>query len=265
MRDYLTTVRHLYRQPRRAKILRAAYRIGFLNDQVLEYLGETVSTHIPFFMSPPIFYYREQKKVGRSRVHSEPLIVIVPGTIKKRGRNYDQILAALKLMAIEDLERMRLVLLGRPFGTYGKQILQQFRSLELPRECIYFEEVLSMHAYADWFYKADMVLCPFRKGYRLGLHKDKFGCTSISGVMNDLIRYGKPAICSQYHPFPPALERHAKRYETSHELAMLLRHAVHDMSEWIPDDQFCREYARKEKRAQLQKWLESLLVKRVAQ
>ncbi|MDH3651807.1 MAG: hypothetical protein OEQ53_19135, partial [Saprospiraceae bacterium] len=119
--------------------------------------------------------------------------------------------------------QMELALLGVAKGHYALSIIKSLQKLASRGLSLsYFSETLKFSDFDKYFSEAHVAICPFKKWYRLGLNRDEFGKQSISGVMNDLIYYGKPALVSRFHPFPVELEKQVTRYGTAQELANFL-------------------------------------------
>ncbi|MBX2817961.1 MAG: hypothetical protein KTR24_18280 [Saprospiraceae bacterium] len=256
IRDALSTGKYMMQYFAVRRLLDDAQWITFLNDQIFHYIPKSVQSRFRFCESPPIFHHvPESRQAEDSPRPDERTVVLLPGTIKRRGRDYETILQALQGLSASAKQKVHLVLLGRPQGRYGRNTVAKFQALEAHALSVTsFERNIDQEVYDRWFYQARVVLAPFKKFYRLGLHLDRFGQSSISGVMNDLIRYGKRCIASEHHPFPIELERHTQRYESVEELQDLLLSFL-PAGELPPDPSFMEHYALERKKREMSSWI----------
>ena len=114
-------------------------------------------------------------------------IFVIPGKIDKERRDY---LTILKIISnISKQYRWNLILLGRPIGSYGKEVLKtadNINHLIGERRIEFFNEYISKDEFDRFMNSATHIIAPVTKtGYQFG--KD-------SGALYDIFKYNKIGI-----------------------------------------------------------------------
>jgi len=162
----------------------------------------------------------------------EKITIAIPGTITDESRDYELVFKAFK-EAIPDFENpIQLALLGRPKGRYGRRIIRQFQSLECGHfEVTSFQKAVPQQKYDDWLRKSDFLILPLKRFAKYGIYREKVGFTKISGSVNDMIRFGKPALIPSFYPLEKELQKMVAVFSDAGQLAEKL-------SGWIRDRTF---------------------------
>jgi glycosyltransferase involved in cell wall biosynthesis len=176
--------------------------------------------------APPLAFYQGEK-TGEV---SEPPVVVIPGTIDPAERDYGLVMAALPWVAATLNTPLNLVLLGRPRGEAGQAAAAAFRRLANPQlRVLSFEDSLPQTEYEAWLAKAKLLLMPPRESVPHAIYWEYMGRSKITGAINDMIRFGIPALLPDFYPLSGELENWVGRYEDANHLAQLLR-------QWLRED-----------------------------
>ena len=256
VKDVFGGLKYLIRSKGLRPLLQNAAGIGFLHDQIISNLPTKIRHSHAIQNGPPIFYRGDWIPPTWHPGDNKNLRIVIPGTIKKRGRNYQTIVRALELLSREIRDNLQIIFLGVSTGRHASQTLKTFRGLV--GQVIAFTKPLTINEYDQHFASAHLCLCPFAKWYRLGLHRDEFGKHSISGLMNDLIFYGTPAFVSQYHPLPEEISPQIIRFESAQDLAK----KIDDFYEngWPRNVKFHPDFNQRARATQLHSWIQHHLL-----
>ncbi|MDX8338076.1 hypothetical protein SLH46_02705 [Draconibacterium sp. IB214405] len=158
--------------------------------------------------------------------------IVILGGIDKRRRNYKEVYEALKLLVPKLNRSVKLSLVGKPFGFYGKKIIQNFRKLETDHfQVETFNSFVPQNKFDEITANANFLIIPTVKETRYKLYKELYGFTKISGNINDMIVYQKPALLPSFYPLEDALLKHGETYKDKSELVDLLK-------AWILDEKY---------------------------
>jgi hypothetical protein len=112
-------------------------------------------------------------------------VFVIPGKIEKKRRDYIKVLKCLSDPSIKKY-KWKLILLGRPIGSYGKKVLEIVANINLlmgKNRVEYIKEYISKDKFDRFMNKSTHVLAPVTKAmYKLG--KD-------SGALYDVFKYNK--------------------------------------------------------------------------
>ncbi len=158
----------------------------------------------------------------------------ITGTLRGEGRDYKKVLMAFRKMVPDLQESVELIFLGGAQSQYAKDLLKAFQEIENDYFKIrYSSGFIAQKEFDAQLRKVDFLIVPLKKSYRLGIIREVYGHTNISGGINDMIRYGIPALISPYYPLSPPLEKMSERYDSATDLALLLE-------EWIQEKTFLK-------------------------
>ncbi len=177
---------------------------------------------------PFAFFEGKQKDI----LFHEKITIAIPGTITDESRDYELVFKAFK-EAIPDFDlHIQLVLLGRPKGGYGRRVIRKFQSLECEHfEVMSFGESVPQEEYEVWLRKCDFLILPLMRFAKYGIYREELGFTKISGSLNDMIRFGKPALIPDFYPLEKELQKLVAVFSDAGELSEKL-------SGWIQNRTF---------------------------
>ncbi len=177
--------------------------------------GRETLTPLPFTVHEP--GYRKAPQSGH-----RSLTVI--GSLDPRRRDYPALLDALEAV-LPDLERRcTLTLLGRPRGSFGRNLLTRFLSLQSANFTVNtYTAFVPQNEFERVLRNTDFLVIPALDKTRYTLYTEHYGQTKISGNVYDMIRYGKPAIMPEHYRLDPDVATMTARYRSTPELKRLLQ------------------------------------------
>lgn len=218
------------------------YRPQFIKSQVNYFLfpTEAIQNYVlnNKYIAPektllPIPYvFMKSDKSYNTIENCKDVNVAIIGGIDKRRRNYEVVLEAFKLLLPLMKTKTILHLLGKPYGFYGGKIIRNFKKLE--------NEIFKVNTYKKFVkqvefdkitQKADFFIIPTVQETRYKLYKELYGYTKISGSVNDMIIYKKPALIPEFYPVEKSLKPHVDFYSDEKKLK-------NQLYQWIEKKKF---------------------------
>lgn len=215
---------HFYQK----KLLGAVFAMAFPTEIILDYVKDKfeIPGHLKL-LALPFVYFREKEKIQQ-----EKITVTIPCTVISELRDYESVLNAFSKIKTQLKENIRLVLLGKPKGD-GKKIIESFHALKSDQfEVITFKTFIPAAEYERWLLSTDFLILPLKKSGKNYIYKEWLGYSKISGSVNDMIRYGIPALIPEHYPLDNALKTIANSY-TNNELAKQIEN-------WITNQTFTK-------------------------
>jgi len=217
--------------------LDTVYRSKFIREKV-DYFQFPCSTIANYALKnnylpndklfPTVPYVFMDEVLPREASYSSTNIVILGG-IDKRRRNYKEVYEAFKNLTPELNTPVKLSLVGKPFGIYGKNIIKNFRKLENDYFRVEtFNSFVPQDKFDEITANANFLIVPAVKKTRYKLYKELYGFTKISGNINDMIIYQKPAIIPSFYPLEKSLQNHAEVYQDIDSLTAVLKRWINN-------------------------------------
>lgn len=141
----------------------------------------------------PLFYTRDFDKTK-----NEDLIVIIPGGVSQKRRDYAYIFKTIQNLKTD--KPGRFVFLGRANGHELKQLRQLSEKLPGNIEITYFSERVSSEDFERWMQKADVLWCPIQQETEFFSMRETYGVTKMTGNLGDAVAYGKLAVFPGNYP-----------------------------------------------------------------
>ena len=191
--------------------------------------------------------------------NKESIQVCIPGTVKSNGRDYSTIIQAFEQILPTCQEKVVLVLLGSPKGTYGHAVQKQFRRLSIIYPHFYvqtYSDPVSQDIYDSQLLNADFLVLAVGKYARYNAYYERLGYSTITGTANDMLRFGRPTLLPHTYPMGGSGSILIEHYRGRDDLAMLL-------ADWIKSKKY-REKGQKFRKAadlDLIKWRDALVQK----
>ncbi len=194
----------------------------FPDEQVTQYIKSNnylsenkLISSLPFTFSQPL---------SEIKLSNKPVVMSIIGGIDKRRRNYDLVYKALKQLLQNNTANIELRLLGTPVGLYGKTVIRKFRKLENQYfKVVCFNSYIPQNIFEEYVKTTHFLIIPVYKEVQYKIFKELLGYTKISGNINDMIIYRKPAIIPDFYPLPEKLNSTVKKYNDINELKIGLR------------------------------------------
>lgn len=187
--------------------------------KVLEYAEkQTWYSESKIVGSFPFYLFEGVQKTTVS--HSHPRIVI-PGSVSSKSRDYNLVYKVLKQLELE--EKIEIVILGKPIGKEGKEIVERIKTLASHHlEIIHFDDYLGQETYDKYLKNADYLLLPLKKTMHYAFLEELQGKTCISGNIHDMVRFATPSIIPDFYPIDGDLSVLVQPYSSATELKSLL-------------------------------------------
>ena len=148
--------------------------------------------------------------------------IVIPGNVIPKSRNYKAVINALGL-AKDELRQTELVILGQARTSYGRKIINQLSALEGDTFVLkYYDSFIHQREFDEQLRLCDFLLLPISKVMRYRHFKEMNGFTCVSGNINDMLYFGKPAIMPKFYPLDPGVETMVERYKDEQHLSELL-------------------------------------------
>lgn len=215
----------------RRQLLDSFTFIAFTSEEVKKYLQERYAGRLEAYQilpALPLAFYN-----GRSSLSCELancITIGIPGGVHQTGKNYDWVVQAFSRLQNRKGRRLELVLVGNAGTTYGQIIASQLNALSrVDLEVIYFESALPQVEFDQIMRRTDFLILPMRPYLKLGICQERYGYSNISGGVNDMIRFGIPALIPTFYPLPEDLEDFVGRYANSRELLASLEDWIEDL------------------------------------
>lgn len=141
----------------------------------------------------PLFYTRDF-----DRVKNENLVVVIPGGVSQKRRDYAYILKTIQQLNTD--RRCQFIFLGKASGHELKQLENLSEKLPENIEITYFSERVSSEDFEKWMQKADVLWCPIQQDTEFFSMKETYGLTKMTGNLGDAIAYGKLAVFPGSYP-----------------------------------------------------------------
>ncbi|WP_374444435.1 hypothetical protein [Epilithonimonas sp.] len=124
---------------------------------------------------------------------SDPLKIVIPGTVSQSRRDYYSFFERLKQFRDIGIN-YEIILLGKASGKELENL--KLISDKLPQfiKIQYFQNKISQKEFDDYMIKANVLYCPIQNKTEFFSIPEIYGKTKISGNIGDAIKYAKPAI-----------------------------------------------------------------------
>jgi len=149
----------------------------------------------------PVFFFPNFTNSGQPRGRGDgPMTFVVSGKIQEGRRDYDMVIGALKRVPVEAKARFRLVLLGKPIGSYGSRILTELQVLAATGynvKC--FEGFVPAAEFESTMAEADVIIAPLKRDFIDFSIRESFSITKETGSFADAVRFGIPSLVPDFY------------------------------------------------------------------
>lgn len=153
--------------------------------------------------------------------HSKTVISI-PGNVIPKSRDYNSVLGALKQI-MSKMDEVEFVILGQAKTSYGRKIIHELEKLQNEQFSLrYYKSFIPQREFDEQIRRSHFLLLPISKIMRYRHFKEKNGFTCVSGNINDMLYFGKPAIIPSFYPLDNEHEQIVERYQDVDHLAQVL-------------------------------------------
>ncbi|MDG1432664.1 MAG: hypothetical protein P8Q41_01580 [Saprospiraceae bacterium] len=167
----------------------------------------------------PFSFFENHK---REEKHNE-IIISIPGSVTNKLRNYEIVFEALEEMIPNCSKKITLQFLGFSNNKLGTK----FINLENENfQLISFNKSLSQKEFDNYLKQTDFIILPLKKDKKFGIIREEYGKSSISGGVNDIVRFGIPTLLIDSYKVEKSFSTLVSTFENKTEL-------VEQMTGWI--------------------------------
>lgn len=228
LKDFLRHLRNLWRREDffRKKLLKKTTYLSFTDPLIQEYMLPFLPSSYRFLPALPFVFY-----TPNSPCSNDPIQIVVPGTVSVLTRDFELLFSALQKADAQLTTAVELIFLGKASGSRAMPLFDfvqnhRFQNINIQT----FSEMLSEQEYQKQVQTADFLLLSLKEQLQFGIIREGYGKTSISGAVNDMLRFGKPALVPDFYPLDPALQSLSQRFHDAESLADWLIKWVNERS-----------------------------------
>ena len=218
--DALRYLRSLWRRADffRKKLLEKTSYLSFTDPLIEAHLRPLVPHFVQCLPTLPFTHFTPTFPQSNT-----PIQIVVPGTVSALTRDFELLFSALQKVDAQLNTAATLLFLGKASGPRARllfDLVQNSHFLNISIQT--FSSVLPEQEYHKQLQGADFLLLPLREKIQFGTTREWYGKTSISGGVNDMLRYGKPTLLPDFYPLDPSLQNLTGRFHNAESLADLL-------------------------------------------
>ena len=137
----------------------------------------------------------------KPKINTDQIIISIPGSVKDKLRDYELIYQVLKKIIPTCEKKIIFQLLGSSGNEYGRKLVNRIKSLENEKfKLVSFQRLLSQKEFDHYLGQTDIMILPLKQYKKFGVIREEYGKSSISGGLNDMIRFGIPTLLIKtYH------------------------------------------------------------------
>ncbi len=195
-------------------------RFNVVADTLVDYLS--TKTDKPISVIPGAVY--EPRGVTTAFPAEGVWKIVVPGSIDRKRRDYDQVFALADLLNSRNI-KAEIVLLGGHHDDYGKEIIQRAAKFKKGscRMKYYEESIVDQDEFDQQMDDCHFVFIPSVVHTTIcGEISEVYGITKSSGNIFDVIKHAKPFIVPATLTISESLASSSIKYESLEEIVVLL-------------------------------------------
>jgi hypothetical protein len=219
-KDVLRFLRSLWRRDDffRKKLLKKTTYLSFTDPLIEAHLRPLVPPSSQLLPALPFTYFTQTLPQSNT-----PIQIVVPGTVSALTRDFDLLFSALQKADTRLATTVELIFLGKAIAPRAKPLFDlvqnnRFQNINIQT----FNSALPEQEYQKQLQLADFLLLPLKEQIQFGTTREFYGTTSISGGVNDMLRFGKPTLLPDFYPLDPSLLNLSGRFHNAEDLADLL-------------------------------------------
>jgi hypothetical protein len=216
----LSDLRQLLKWTSKKLLLRETEALNVIAETMIAHLRKHVNNRIPLFHIPGAVF----EQLPPPLVISDRIRLVVPGTIDKKRRNYDDVFLLCELLEEAALP-VDVILLGGYNGNYGKAVITKAKHWPSRYTCIksYDTPLIPQVEYDRVMRQAHFLFCPVEVHTRIcGDVPEVYGISKSSGSLSDAVRHAKPIILPEAYKITSSMQSACFRYKTLNDITDLL-------------------------------------------
>lgn len=211
------------------KLLQSMDYISFASPTLSNYAKSITNEYDKKIIAPLPFGFYENGNEKEETQKRDTIIISVPGVVMQRARDYKMLYDVMAQVIPTTKKKVCLQLLGNSENESGKNIIEFFKKLESDNfQLVYFQQSLPQKEFDSFLRKTDFMILPLHKYRKSGLCQEECGLSFISGGLNDILRFGIPALVTKDYPVEKEVSPLIDCFEDKNELQEILQ-------EWIDD------------------------------
>lgn len=209
----------------RQSLIEGAYKIALPNDMILNHVKVNCDPkHQNKLISLPFGAYYNIENHLKKTDTEDSFKLVIPGTVSREVRDYEMVVQALNKLKSLDHPRIKIVLLGNSENRYAQSIINQLRAIENEHLSFeYFQGFIEQELYDNTLEQADYLLLPLKKYTQFYVFRERTCLSKLSGSINDMIRFGKHTIASNYVRIDEQIDATFLSFTNASELAEILQ------------------------------------------
>lgn len=168
----------------------------------------------------PIAYSKFQENRNNN---SNEYSIVIPGSMDSNRKDFKLLLDTFSSLKWPKNKIVCIHFVGAATDKKALQTMQEIKGLETTSLLIkYQNDPFSQTDFDDALKKADLFILPIRESYKLGICKEYYGLTNISGTINDIVKYGVPGVIPHFYPINPHLQALVTTFSSKDDLSLIL-------------------------------------------
>lgn len=220
LKDVLRFLRSLWRREDffRKKLLKKTTYVSFTDPLIEAHMRPLVPPFCQLLPALPFTYF-----TPISPQSNTPIQIVIPGTVSALTRDFELLFSALQKADAYLNSPITLLFWGNANGPRARPLFDLVQKNHLQNINIQtFSSVLPEQEYQKKVLHADFLLLPLKEQIQFGTTREWYGKTSISGGVNDSVRFGKPTLLPDFYPLDPVLENLSGGFHDAESFADLL-------------------------------------------
>lgn len=174
----------------KSEVYKNAKTLWVLDENLEKTLNIEQSKRETHFL--PVFFGEKSKTAEKSAEKSEEKLIVIPGEVSQKRRDYFRIMEQLKGFKKEI--PYRIVFLGKAGEEELAKIQESEKQLPQNIKIEYFRERIPKNIFENYLEKADFLWCPLKMKTSFFGVEEIYGETKMSGNIGDAVRFMKPAV-----------------------------------------------------------------------
>jgi hypothetical protein len=185
----------VYRKKQKIWLSRFRYQLGFVA--------------FPFLPSPRNF-------PEASPINTK-LSVVIPGCIRKNGRDYGLVLQLMKRLSSN--LALDFIFLGAASGYFARQLINSSRKIQASSlNIIYFDHYVPREVFHSYMMEATFLWLPLLPYRYYGGVLEKVGFSALSGGLLDAWKYQRKCFLPNWYPIPTKMKNLLIPYQTTDDI-----------------------------------------------
>jgi len=190
---HLTLDSHLSTYYAKKHVLLKYDGINVIYPPIKQWIRNNTDYQKPIYTIP--FGFCEENKFEKTK-NLDKNVFVVPGQIQEHRRDYNIVFDIFERLFDKHNNKIKLILLGYPVGSYGERIQNRFKNLrDKGFDIEFFKDFVPEKIYNDKMKNVDFIFLPIQiKSRGLGVTPEWYGKSKGSAAFFEGVNYRKPMI-----------------------------------------------------------------------